>query len=232
MAIESTTTERWTLTTGGRTTNLHLARPTQAAVGGVLLLHPWWGVNDDIRAYADRLAAEGFTVATPDLFEGRVATTIEDADRLSTELDEDVADAFVLAAEDELGRTLGDPSLGIATVGFSMGAAWALWLPAQRQEVAATVVYYGSMEGPSLSRARVPVLGHFAEKDEFEPEESIAAFEATLRSAGRDAEIHRYLGTGHWFAEPTQPAYVPAAADLAWNRTVRFLRRHLLDGAH
>jgi carboxymethylenebutenolidase len=225
-----TRTERRELTTGGRTTAIHIARASErAATSGVLVLHPWWGLNDDIRAYADRLAEAGFTAAAPDLYEGRVATTIEDADRLSTELDEDVADAFVLASLDELGRTVGAPSARLGVIGFSLGAAWALWLPAQRPEVAASVVYYGTMEGPSLARGRVPVLGHFAEQDEYEPEASVRAFEASLRAGGRDVEIARYPGVGHWFAEPSRDAHDPDAAELAWQRTLAFLRRHLVD---
>jgi carboxymethylenebutenolidase len=214
-----------------KSTNLHLAKPDDgAAQAGVIVIHPWWGRNADVLAYADRLAESGFAVAAPDLFDGQVATTIDEADRLSSTVNEDIADATVLAAVDELGASIGDPSARIGAVGFSFGGAWALWLPAQRPEVRATVVYYGSIEGPSLTRARTPVLGHFAETDPYETDEGVAAFERTLQTAGRDVEIQRYPGTGHWFAEPSKEAYVPEAAELAFDRTVAFLRRYLLDG--
>jgi carboxymethylenebutenolidase len=213
---------------GDRSTTLRMAMPPSGAGAGVLVLHPWWGLNDDVIGYADRLAVEGFTVAAPDLFEGRVATTIEEADSLSSSLDEDLADAFVLAALDALAAEVADPSAKLAAIGFSMGAAWALWLPAQRPEVVASIVYYGTLAGPRLTRARTPVLGHFAEVDEYEPDESVAAFETTLRETGRTVELHRYPGTGHWFAEPSRDAHVPAAAELAFDRTVEFLRRELV----
>ncbi|HEV8544820.1 MAG TPA: dienelactone hydrolase family protein [Candidatus Limnocylindrales bacterium] len=223
--------EQRDLKVAGKPTTLHLATPDEAAPqAGVIVLHPWWGRNADVLAYADRLAETGFAVAAPDLFAGQIATTIEDADRLSSTVNEDVADATVLAAVDELGGAIGDPSARIGAVGFSFGGAWALWLPAQRPEVRATVVYYGSIEGPSLTRARTPVLGHFAETDPYETDEGVAAFERTLRTAGRDVEIQRYPGTGHWFAEPSKDAYAPDAAELAFSRTIAFLRRHLLDG--
>lgn len=224
--------ERRPLAVGSRTTTLHLARPPagSATDAGVLVLHPWWGVNDDVLRFVGGLAGAGFTVAAPDLFEGRVATTIEQADELSSSVDEDFGDAAVLAAADELGRAIGDPGARLGAVGFSFGAAWALWLPAQRPEVVATVVYYGTMDGPSLSRARTPVLGHFAENDDYEPAESVAAIERTLRTAGRDVTMHTYPATGHWFAEPSQAAYVEAAAELAFERTVEFLRRELGAG--
>jgi carboxymethylenebutenolidase len=220
---------------GHRVTTMHLALPASparagVASAGVIVLHPWWGLNDDVIAYTDRLAEAGFAAAAPDLFAGQVATTIPEAEGLSDSVDEDIADAFVLAAVDELGATVGDPAARLGAVGLSFGAAWALWLPAQRPEVAATVVYYGSTEGPSLTRARAPVLGHFAETDPYETEEGVAAFEQTLRTANRNVELHRDPKTGHWFAEPSQEAYVPEAAELAFDRSVDFLRRHLLDG--
>jgi carboxymethylenebutenolidase len=216
---------------GHSTTTMHLALPASPARAGVIVLHPWWGLNDDVIAYADRLAEAGFAAAAPDLYGGQVATTISEAEGLSDSLDEDIADAFVVAAVDELGAAVGDPSARLGAVGFSMGAAWALWLPAHRPEVAATVVYYGSIEGPSLTRARTPVLGHFAETDPYESEAGVAAFEKTLRTANRDVELHRYQGTGHWFAEPSKEAFVSDAAELAFDRTVEFLRRQLLDDA-
>ena len=212
-----------------KVSQLHRAIPSERAVAGVLVLHPWWGLNDDTRGYADRLASAGFAAVAPDLYDGEVATTIEDADRLSTSLNEDAADAIALAAVDVLGEATGDPSLRLGAIGFSMGSAWALWLPVHRPEIVASVTYYGTLDGPSLTRARVPVLGHFAEEDEYEPDEGVVAFERSLRNAGRDVEIHRYPGTGHWFAEPSRGAYDSGAADLAFERTVTFLRRHLVD---
>jgi carboxymethylenebutenolidase len=221
--------ERRTIKVGGQTVTVYQSLPAERARAGVVVLHPWWGLNDDIGAFADRLAEAGFAVVAPDLYAGEIATTIPDAERLSGALVEDVADAIVLAAVDELAATIGDPSARIGAVGFSMGAAWALWLPAHRSEVAATVVYYGSTEGPSLTRARTPVLGQFAESDPYESEEGVAALERTLRTAGRDVEIHRYPGTGHWFAEPSKDAYDPAATEQAFERTLDFLRRNLTD---
>jgi carboxymethylenebutenolidase len=229
MKTEIAPANRRQLRIGHRVTTMHLALPASQARAGVIVLHPWWGLNEDVIAYTERLAEAGFAAGAPDLYAGQVATTIAEAEGLSDSLDEDIADAFVLSAVDELGAVVGDPAARFGAIGFSMGGAWALWLPAQRSEVAATVVYYGSIEGPSLTRARTPVLGHFAETDPYESDEDIATFEKTLRTASRDASIHRYAGTGHWFAEPSKEAYVADAAELAFDRTVEFLRSHLLD---
>jgi len=215
-----------TIETGGITSRAYAAGDAGPGTPGVVVFHPWWGLNDDVVAYVDRLAAAGFAVVAPDLFGGRVASTIEEADRLSGAVDEAAVDAIALAAVDHLADRLG-PAAKLAALGFSFGAAWSTWSPAQRHRLVASVVYYGSTAGPSLSRASVPVLGHFAETDPYEPDEAIAAFEGTLRSAGRDVVIHRYPGTGHWFAEPSRDAHRAEAADLAFERTVAFLRRQL-----
>jgi len=193
----------------------------------IVVFHPWWGLNDDVMAYADRLAVAGFSVMAPDLVRGRVASTIEEAERLLEGVDQGHADRVALAAVDR--ATGAKEGSRIGAVGFSFGAAWSMWCAAKRPAVAASVVYYGSLSGPSLSAAKVPVLGHFAEMDPYESDEGVEAFERTLREAGRNVAIHRYPGTGHWFAEPSREAWVPEAAELAFQRTVAFLRRSLIE---
>jgi carboxymethylenebutenolidase len=214
-----------TIEAGGTTARVYVAGDFQSGAG-VVVLHPWWGLNDDVIAYADRLVAAGDAIVAPDMFGGQVATEIEDADRLSSAMDEEVGKAITLAAVDTLAERLG-PDAPLATLGFSFGAAWALWAPTQRDRLLATVVYYGTWVGSVLGNAATPVLGHFAEEDPYETEETVTAFEQGLRDAGRDATICRYPGTGHWFAEPSRDAYRAEAADLAFARTVGFLRKHL-----
>ncbi len=215
-----------TIELSGTTSRLYLAGEPSAGAAGVLVLHPWWGLNDDVVAYVDRLAAAGFVIAAPDMFGGQVASTIEEADRLVGAADEAAVDGIVLAAVDRLADHL-EPTAKLAALGFSFGAHWAMWGPTQRERLVASVAYYGSTGGPILSQARVPVLGHFAETDPYETDEGVAAFEEALRSAGRDVVIHRYPVTGHWFAEPSRDAYRVEAADLAFERTVAFLRKYL-----
>jgi carboxymethylenebutenolidase len=205
-------------------------RIPDGATAGVVVLHAWWGLNDDVLAYADRLADAGFAVLAPDMFEGAVATEIEDAEKLSAKGDEG-ADKIAFAAVDALAERLG-PDVPLAVLGFSFGAAYAIWAPSERDRLSATVVYYGTYYGSFLAKSKAALLGHVAEHDDFEPEESIKALEDGLRDAGRDVEIHRYPGTGHWFAEPSRDAYRADAAELAFERTVAFLRDRLRgDGA-
>lgn len=219
-----------TLAVDGHTVRLHVAGDPTPGTPGVIVLHPWWGLNDDVIAYGDRLAAHGFAVVAPDMMGGKVASTVEDAERLVGEVEREGADpavdAIALAAVDHLAASLG-PTSRIGILGFSFGAAYAILLPAERDRLVASVLYYGVYTGPHIERSSAAVLGHFAETDQFESDEGIAELEESLRAAGRDVTIHRYPGTGHWFAEPSRDAYRPEAADLAFDRTVAFLRQHL-----
>ena len=144
------------LAVAGESTRLYSCGRDRVSAG-VVIFHPWWGLNDDVIAYADRLAGSGFAVLAPDLVRGRTASTIEQAERLAREKEDGHADAAALAAIDRLAG----PGRGarIGAVGFSMGAAWAMWCAAQRDAVAASVIYYGTIAGPSLEQAIVPVLG-------------------------------------------------------------------------
>lgn len=212
-----------TITTSGTTARCYL---TGDGTAGVVLFHAWWGLVDDVVAFADRLAAAGFTVAAPDLVAGKTAATIAEAEQIVETADEDLANAVALAAVDALAARLG-PDARIATIGFSFGAHWSMWCGAERDRVAASVVYYGTTGGGHLARGAAPVLGHFAADDPFESAEGVAEFEQALRDADRTVTIHTYPGTGHWFAEPSQGAYRPEPGDLAFSRTIAFLRDHL-----
>jgi carboxymethylenebutenolidase len=173
---------------------------------GVLVLHAWWGLSDGVRQVCDRLAGEGFVALAPDLCAGRTAP----------------ADALA-----ELRR---HPAVRgqLGAVGFSMGVWFALQLATLVDDLEAVVLYYGTAGGIDHTRHRAAVLGHFAERDEWEPQAEVASLEDELRHAGRAVRFHVYPGAGHWFAEADRPeAYDRATASLAFRRTVGFLRTQL-----
>ena len=195
---------------------------------GVLVLHAWWGLNETACGVCDRLAAAGFVALAPDFYQGRLATTIPEAETLSDELPSTLARAYVDAAINRLLAETGAEQIG--AVGFSLGGSMALSASARRAEIAAVVMFYATND-VDLSGSRATYLGHFAESDEFEPTEGVDALEASIRSAGRDVTFHRYPATGHWFFEPDRPdAFNQAAADLAWERTIGFLAERLRGG--
>jgi carboxymethylenebutenolidase len=203
----------------------HLNAPDNARAG-VVLLHAWWGLNEDARAYADRLAGERYAVLAPDLFKGQVTDQIAEAERLSQEGDANHPEAIAFEAVDRLATRL-PANAPIATLAFSFGAPYAIWTPSERPAVVATVVYYGAWAGEWVTGSKAPLLGHFAEDDPFTSADEVADVAAAFRGAGREMTSHVYPGTKHWFAEPSRPEYDEAAAGLAWDRTLAFLRARL-----
>ena len=110
-------------------------------------------------------------------------------------------------------------------IGFSLGAYYALELAAaQPEQIDRVVIFYGT-GGDDYGSSKAAYLGHFAEADEYEPQAGVDALEQTLKRASRPLTFYRYPETGHWFFEPDRPlAYNPAAASLAWERTLAFLK--------
>ncbi len=118
------------------------------------------------------------------------------------------------------------PRRGVDVIGFSLGAGYALGLPAAVPElIRSVVVFYGTNPLES-NESEAAYLGHFAENDQFEPREGVDKLEQYLKGLGRPVTFYHYPGTGHWFFEPDRAdAYNPAAAQLAWDRTLAFLKR-------
>ena len=205
----------------------HLAMPTRGVGEGVLVLHAWWGLNDTMREVCTRLAESGFIAFAPDLYRGKTADTIPDAERLSSALDANQARADIVNAVEFLAERAGASARGgLAVIGFSLGAYFALESSATHPEhIRSVVVFYGT--GPSdFGRSKAAYLGHFAETDKFEPQASVDKLEADLRRAQLPVQFHTKPGTGHWFFEADRSqAFNAAAASLAWERTLAFLRK-------
>ncbi len=212
--------------------NGYLATPSSGKGPGVLVLHAWWGLNDFFKSFCDRLAQEGFVAIAPDLFSGKTARTVPEAEQLKDSQDEaKVAPPILLTAIDELSQRSAGPGLGV--VGFSMGAYWSLWLAQKKPEVfKAVVLFYGTNGGGGdFQQSKAAFLGNFAEKDPYETPEDIQALEKNLKGAGRPVNFYTYPGTGHWFFEKDRPdAYKAGSAQLAWDRTIALLCDQLGGG--
>jgi carboxymethylenebutenolidase len=199
--------------------------PEQRDAPGVIVLHAWWGLNQIFKDVCDRLASEGFVAFAPDLYNGKIARTIDEAKALIPKNEVEQVGPIAAAAPDFL---RGRPEVrkdALAVIGFSMGAAWSLVLASERpEEVRKVVLFYGSYGGMDFSKAQAYILGHFASNDEFEPLEGVRAMEADMRTAGLAPTFHIYPDTKHWFFEEDRPEYDPQAARLAWKRTLDFLR--------
>jgi len=206
----------------------YLALPPTGKGSPVLVLHAWWGLNDTMKAFCTRLAESGFVAFAPDLYHGKVADNIADAETLGKALDANhlQAKADIADAAKFLNEHPGQTGRGLAVIGFSLGAYYALDLSVTDPEhIRSVVIFYGT-GGGDYSSSRAAYLGHFAEHDEFEPQSEVDKLETALRRAGRPVTFYRYPGIGHWFFEPDRPqAFNQAAASLAWDRTLAFLRR-------
>jgi carboxymethylenebutenolidase len=205
----------------------YLAVPSSGTGHGVLVLHAWWGLNDTIKAFCTRLAASGFVAFAPDLYHGKVADTIADAEALGKALDANFRQARTEIANAALflNERVGPAYSGLAVIGFSLGVYYALDLAAADPDhIRSVVIFYGTGDG-DYSSSKAAYLGHFAEHDQFESQDNVDALEESLKRAGHLVTFYRYPGTGHWFFEPDRTqAYNQAAASLAWDRTLAFLK--------
>jgi carboxymethylenebutenolidase len=206
-----------------KTASAYLAAPENGGPG-VLVLHAWWGLKPFFKQVCDQLAEQGFTVLAPDLFQGQLAQTIEAATELVKHSDDQVVGDIVMAAKDNLFTRTGGR---IGVVGFSFGAAWSLIASmSDPDKIAATVLFYGVYE-VDFSKLKSKVLGHFGDRDEWEPLEGAKEIETAMKAAGLDVTLHIYPGVGHWFVEADVPQYDSEAAALAWERTFAFLKVNL-----
>lgn len=196
----------------------------------MLVLHAWWGLTPFFKGVCERLADAGFVALAPDLYGGRTTDDPDEAKALLAEADMDATLRLVRSSVYALRGMPATPDAPVGVLGFSMGASWALWLASRVPDlVGATVVFYGS-QNIDMAPARSPFLGHFAETDAFVDDDELTLLEADLRLLDKDVTFHRYPGAGHWFFESDRPAHDEAAAALAWDRTIDFLRDHLSPG--
>ena len=198
----------------------------------IIVIHEWWGLNDNVKAMSDRLAAEGFIVLAVDLYGGEIATTPGEARAKMIGIVEnpDRATENIQQAYDFVNTVAGAPRTG--SLGWCMGGGWslntAMLFP---DDLDAAVIYYGQVTADEdvLRPVNVPILGLFGEADTGIPVSSVRAFEESLTRLRKDFEIHIYPGAEHAFANPTGVAYNRAAAEDAWEKTLAFLDRTLVN---
>ncbi|MBI4178143.1 dienelactone hydrolase family protein [bacterium] len=201
---------------------------------GLIAIHEWWGLNDQVRGEARRLADEGFAVLAVDLYRGRVATESEEAHELMRGLPEDRALGDLKAAFKYLAGRPDVWSDRIGSIGWCMGGGYSLALAAEEPDLRASVIYYGRLitDGARLANIKANVYGFFGEVDRGIPPESVREFERNLtaaRGAGPSVKIELYPGAGHAFANKSRPSYNAEAAADAWTKTVRYLKEDLDD---
>ena len=218
----------------GQGVNGYYAYPQNATepLPGILAIHEWWGLNENIEAMARRLAGEGYQVLAVDLYNGKTADTPEGAKQLVQEVannpfaaEANISKAYSFLATEKQASEIG-------SIGWCFGGSWslstALLFP---KELDAAVIYYGGQIGEAtteeLSTLEVPILGIFGAEDSSIPLQTVSEFESTLDELGKEAEIIIYENAGHAFANPSGQNYVLEAAERAWTQTEEFLNEHL-----
>jgi len=200
------------------------------ALPGIVVIHEWWGLNENVRAATRRLAGEGYRTLAVDLYGGAVAETPDSAQALMgrameapSQLVENVKAARAyLSAETDAPRT--------AVLGWCFGGGMTYrTLASGPAAFDAAVAYYGNPEpllGDALQALETPVLAHFGTQDQAVSIESARRLRDRMTEAGKSLAYHEY-DAGHAFANPSGESYEPAAAKEAWSRTTSFLKTHL-----
>ncbi|MEW6721908.1 MAG: dienelactone hydrolase family protein [Candidatus Micrarchaeota archaeon] len=206
----------------------YLAKP--AAEGdfpGVVMIHEWWGLNDNIRDMARALASQGYVVLAVDLYEGEYATTQDQARALVSSLNQTRATENLRAAASYLRNSEGAPK--VASLGWCFGGGQSMQMALSGERMDATVIYYGNVNvsESQLSPVKWPVLGVFGAEDTAIPVSTARDLEIKLDRLGVENEVYIYPGVGHAFANPSGMNYAPEETKDAWAKTVSFLERHL-----
>jgi carboxymethylenebutenolidase len=205
-------------------TSAYADAPKGGTGPGVLVLHSWWGLTETIKDRCNQLADAGFTAVAPDLFDGELARDDAHGEQLLADADANRLVLGVQSTADALGRMPATEGSRIMVVGFSMGASLGLWFSERfPDQVSAVVGYYGT-QGIDFQRTQATYQLHMAEDDPMLDPDELALMEASFGLAGRPVDLHTYAGVAHHFAESGTPGYDEAAADLAWGRTIEFLR--------
>jgi carboxymethylenebutenolidase len=212
----------------GRTTSAYLATPAQGKGPGVLVLQEWWGLVGHIKNVCDRFAGEGFSALAPDLYHGKTASEPDEAGKLFMALNIGQAEKDLRGASAFLAGHSSTAKIG--AVGFCMGGQLALFAATLDPTVGACVNFYGIHPNvkPAYARLSGPVLGLFAEKDEFVNPSVARQVDGDIKSAGKQSETHIYPGVDHaFFNDERADVYNKAAAEDAWKRTLAHFRAHL-----
>ncbi|MGC2441591.1 MAG: dienelactone hydrolase family protein [Nitrososphaeraceae archaeon] len=207
---------------------------SQRKLPAVVMIHEWWGLNQNIKDMANLLAKNGFVVLAADLYHGKVT----DNPQLAMELvqtarnNQNSSTANLQAAVKYLSSAPNVDNKKIVSLGWCFGGGQSLQLALNSQEhpLAATILYYGTplvTDNESISNIKWPVLGIFGDKDEAIPIAEINQFRSSLNESGIKNEIHVYSGVGHAFANPSGDSYAPEETADAWQRTLSFLKKYV-----
>ncbi len=212
----------------------YLSIPESGSGPGVIVLQEWWGINDQIKGVADRLAQHGLVALAPDLYHGELAghDEMDKASRMMQELPADQAARDMSGAVDYLTGSEAVTGSGVGVIGFCMGGMLTLMLAATRGDaVVAAMPFYGFPSGdgePDWSGLGAVVRGHMARNDDFFGPDAAQALEAKLQALGKDVTFTIH-DAGHAFMNETNAigTYDEALAEAIWPQVCDFFSQQL-----
>jgi carboxymethylenebutenolidase len=221
-----------TFPSNGNEAHGYLAKPASGSGPGLVVIQEWWGLDEHMADIVDRFAAEGFVTLAPDLFGGTVAHDSDEAGKLLEELPVDRAARDLAGSVDYLLADDSVTSSTVGVVGYCMGGGFVLLLAANEgRKIGAAVPFYGVGPGiPDTYRSvTAPIQGHYGEQDEMYPVEQARAQEQQIRDESQNSVEFFYYPAGHAFHNDKDKlgTYDKASAELAWNRTLEFLRANV-----
>lgn len=212
----------------GPTLGFLASPPGEGSHPAIVVIHEWWGLNDQVQEQTRLLAEAGYVALAVDLYGGRCTRDPNEAMALMTGVDMAVAIANMQAAVAYLRARPGVDAAKVCCIGWCFGGACSLKLALAQKDLAGCVIYYGVQleTDPEILRGAPPILGNFGAEDDSPPPERVKAFEAALEAAGVTHDIKLFDGAGHAFANPTQDQrFRPQQAEAAWSRTLAFLQK-------
>ncbi|MCB9299614.1 MAG: dienelactone hydrolase family protein [Lewinellaceae bacterium] len=192
----------------------------------LFVIHEWWGLNDHIKAEAERLFGnlDNVAVMALDLYDGKSTTNPDEAGQFMQSVKEDRVRAIIQGALNKAGK-----DARIATIGWCFGGGWSLnsSIMAGKQGVAC-VMYYGMpvKTAKELAPLNAPVLGIFAKKDAWITPEVAQSFESLAKASGKSIKTESF-DADHAFANPSNPNFNNEAAQQANQDALAFLKEHL-----
>jgi carboxymethylenebutenolidase len=208
----------------------YLAIPASGSGPGLLVIQEWWGLVDHIKQLCDRFAEAGFVALAPDHYHGQQTRSPDDAAKLFMALNIAQAGREIRGAAEYLLSHAAVKPKKVGAVGFCMGGQLALFAAAEHGDrISCAVDFYGVHPNVKIDPAslKAPVLGHFGTRDHSVPAETVNQMAAAVRAAGGVFETHFYEADHAFFNDTRPQVYSKAAAEIAWPRTIDFLKRHL-----
>lgn len=197
---------------------------------GLIVVHEWWGLNDQVKSDTEKFANQGYIALALDLYRGKVATTSDEAHELMRGVPDDRGMRDLEAAFAYLASRSDVKADKIGSVGWCMGGGWSIRLAVNEPRLAACAVNYGSLptDPSNIARIKAPVLGNFGADDRGITPDSVHAFDSAMKSAGKSIDVKIYDGAGHAFENPNnKDGYRPQAAADAWSRMDVFFKKTL-----